>query len=335
VAYAKLPDMPSVRLIPALFVLVVLGASPSQGGAQPASGVGTRAQGMVNAFVGVADDASAVYWNPAGLAGGAFFSIVLDGGTAEAVPGGREEAGRRTGWFLAASMPALGITYYKLGRDAVLPVATPEGPGLRREALVTHHVGATLVQSLSDHVAVGATLKAIRGTAGAAVLTTRDRSFALHDVSLVGQSSSRFDLDAGVMASWPAGRLGLVVRNVVEPSFDTGAADALRLDREVRAGGSVVLLHGWRLASDVDLTRQRGPFGDIREWAVGTEAQVTSRLTARGGLRVNTVSDADRAPAFSAGGSYAVFGAVLVDVQVTRGADPAFSGWGIAGRLVF
>ncbi|MDD5529936.1 MAG: hypothetical protein PHX21_07895 [bacterium] len=30
-------------------------------------GVGTRAQGMGGAFVGVADDASATYWNPAGL----------------------------------------------------------------------------------------------------------------------------------------------------------------------------------------------------------------------------------------------------------------------------
>src|SRR4029453_5176655 len=30
--------------------------------------VGTRAQGMAGAFVAVADDATATYWNPAGLA---------------------------------------------------------------------------------------------------------------------------------------------------------------------------------------------------------------------------------------------------------------------------
>lgn len=327
--------MHTVRALPALLTCVLIAASPAPGHAQSSSAVGTRAQGMGHAFVGVADDASAVYWNPAGLAGGAFFSLVLDGGDAEAVPDDRLEAGRRSGWLLAASMPALGLTYYRLGRDTLVPVETPQGPGLRRDALVTHHVGATLVQSLSDHVAIGATFKSVRGTAGSTVLATRDRSYMLHDISLIGQSSTRVDLDAGIMASWPAGRLGLVVRNIAEPTFDAGPADSLRLEREVRAGGSVLLLPGWRLASDLDLTRQRGAFGDVREWAVGTEGQVTPRIAARGGIRMNTLGDRDRSPAFSAGGSYAVFGGVLIDAQVTRGADPALSGWSIAGRMMF
>ena len=46
-------------------------ALPVQASAQSLDTIGTRAQGMGGAFVGVADDASAVYWNPAGLAGGA------------------------------------------------------------------------------------------------------------------------------------------------------------------------------------------------------------------------------------------------------------------------
>ena len=37
---------------------------------------GSRAAGMGGAFVAVADDASAVYWNPAGFAAGSFFSLV-------------------------------------------------------------------------------------------------------------------------------------------------------------------------------------------------------------------------------------------------------------------
>ena len=58
--------------------------------------IGTRAQGMGGAFVGVADDASAVYWNPAGLAGGAYFSLASSTGT----PAGRcptPSPGRKTG----------------------------------------------------------------------------------------------------------------------------------------------------------------------------------------------------------------------------------------------
>ena len=55
---------------------------PPGAAAQAFATVGTRAAGMGGAFVGVADDASAIYWNPAGLAAGSYFSLVLDGGNA-------------------------------------------------------------------------------------------------------------------------------------------------------------------------------------------------------------------------------------------------------------
>ena len=41
---------------------------------------------MAGAFVAVADDASAAYWNPAGFAAGSFFSLVIDGSTAKSTP---------------------------------------------------------------------------------------------------------------------------------------------------------------------------------------------------------------------------------------------------------
>src|SRR5262249_55908215 len=40
--------------------------------------VGIRAQGMAGAFVAVADDASATWWNPAGLATGAYVSSIFE-----------------------------------------------------------------------------------------------------------------------------------------------------------------------------------------------------------------------------------------------------------------
>ena len=53
---------------PVLFVLFL--GSPALATAQTVDTVGTRAAGMAGAFVAVADDASAAYWNPAGFAAG-------------------------------------------------------------------------------------------------------------------------------------------------------------------------------------------------------------------------------------------------------------------------
>ena len=320
------------RRLRTLALLVLAGAIPARAVAQGGDVVGTRAQGMGGAFVGVADDASAVYWNPAGLAGGAYFSLVLDGVTARA----RDEplAASRTGWLLALSTPALGLSYYRLQEASARPVG---GGGLARvESLVTQHAGATLVQSLSDGIAVGTTIKLVRGVAAAGLAETggRDAADVLDHTDLLGRSGSRVDLDVGVMSTGSFGRLGLTVRNLTEPGFDTAEGEELSLQRQVRAGASILLLQAWKLAADVDFTRRRGSFGDVREVALGSEGQVTRRLAARAGLRFNTAGE-DHGPSVSGGASYAVLGAVLLDAQITGGPDKSFRGWGLAGRFVF
>jgi len=68
--YVKLRQMRRPVLASLFIAMILMGLSPDAA-AQSTESVGTRAQGMGGAFVGVADDASAVYWNPAGLAGGA------------------------------------------------------------------------------------------------------------------------------------------------------------------------------------------------------------------------------------------------------------------------
>ena len=314
-------------------VMSVLGV-PLPGRAQSTETVGTRAQGMGGAFVGVADDASAVYWNPAGLAAGSYFSLVIDGTTARAVPEDGIVASSRSGWLLALSMPALGLSYYRLHSTVVRPAnGIPENS--RVESLVTQHIGATLVQSVIEGLAVGATVKVVRGVAAAADVRGNDREDLLDHVDLIGHASYRVDLDVGVMATASFGRAGLTVRNVSSPGFETGAGQELELETQVRAGGSVLLLPEWKLAVDVDLTPNHGVFSDVRELALGSEGRLTRRLTARAGLRFNTIGDAGHSPAYSAGASYAVFGSVLVDGQVTGGSNNAFRGWGLAGRFVF
>ena len=322
------------RPVLATLILAAAIGLPRQASAQSTDTLGTRAQGMGGAFVAVADDASAVYWNPAGLAGGAYFSFVLDGATASSVPEDALEGGSRNGFLLAVSMPALGLSYTRLQTTAVRPA--PGGADSSRiESLLTHQVGATLVQSIADHLAVGATVKVVRGIAASAVAAGHDRDDLLDHADLLGHSSTRFDVDAGVMFAGSVGRVAVAVRNITAPEFDTAAGEELQLERQARAGAAISLLPSWKLAGDVDLMVNHGVFGDVRELSIGTEGEVTRRFTARGGFRFNTIGDWSHAPAVSAGASYAVAGAIFIDAQVTAGSDNAFRGWGLAGRFLF
>lgn len=295
---------------------------------------GTRAQGMGGAFVGVADDASAVYWNPAGLAKGAYFSLVLDANRTRTVPDDSLSGGNQSAWLLALSTPALGLSYYRLQTSTVSRPPTLSRSAFQLDTLVTHHLGATLVQSLTDGLAVGTTFKVVRGVAGSG-LVEGDREEILDHAELIGHSASRIDLDFGVMATGNLGQAGVVIRNLTEPDFETEVGTELSLKRHIRAGASILLMQTWKLVTDVDFTRQTGPFGDVRELAIGSEGQVIRRLTARVGLRLNTAGENGRNPAFSVGGSFAALGSLLVDGQITGGSEKAFKGWGIAGRVVF
>ena len=60
--------MKTRRVLAALFVVLIFPALAAANGFN-LGGLGTRAQSMGGAFVGVADDFSAVFWNPAGAAG--------------------------------------------------------------------------------------------------------------------------------------------------------------------------------------------------------------------------------------------------------------------------
>ena len=70
--------------------------------AQGVEAVGIRALGMGGAFVGVADDASATYWNPAGLVTGPLGSAVAEfgRGDVELVPASGADPGA---WLGSAS----------------------------------------------------------------------------------------------------------------------------------------------------------------------------------------------------------------------------------------
>ena len=301
-------------------ILALLGVSPA------IAQVGTRASGMAGAYVGVADDATAVYWNPAGIATGALVSAVIGGGAQTVAQGAQFEGDRQdTAAVVAISATAFGIAYYRLGTygrsasdPAVISPSSREEVRRSVQGISTSTVGVSLVQSLGQFVVVGVTPKFING-------------------SSEGASGYAFDADAGVMVAIKRIRLGLVARNLTSPSFTVGSGKDVALDREVRIGGAWG--SGWtgitRLIASVDgdLTSRPTPSGDRRDMAAGVETWwMGQRLGVRGGVRRSTIGDARAA--FAAGFSAGLSPGLLLEAHVVRG-HAAEHSWSVGARMLF
>jgi hypothetical protein len=312
---------------------------------------------MGGAFVAVADDASAVFWNPAGLASGAYFTLVLDGNTLQ-TPEGSDTAHQRSGFLVAAAVPALGLSYYRtriVRFQAVIPTDGDQsrrntGGEVRDETLVAQQGGITLLQSLASGLAVGATLKVVHGVASAGVgqasdFVTASRLAESDAATVGGVATNRFDVDLGIMKTGSLGRIGLAVRNLFQPEFAVANGGVpLRLDRRIRAGVSLSVRENTTVAADVDLTTGTATIGPWRDAAVGVETHPSAKAWLRGGVHWNTAGLRDTAasagqsgaaPVASAGLSYAVWRSAMADAQVSLGSKNGDRGWGVGLRLAF
>ena len=328
-------------------VLVGLIGWAAGAAAQSFEPVGTRAAGMGGAFVAVADDASAAYWNPAGFASGNFFSLLVDHTRSKSDPAVPDGVRRTRSYLFAMGLPALAVSYYQVRLDTLTPRTAGisarglKGGGERAdepdevhvETLTTHHTGATVVQSVGPGIAVGATLKLVRGIASARDVPDGPREALLGQAQLRGKGSTRFDTDVGVMKSGSFFKAGLTIRNVTNPEFETPDGARTRLRRQARAGLAIVPVAGWVVDADLDLTSTPDVLGPVRDFAFGTEGRLGRKAYVRGGFRTNTRHASERAVA--AGASYMVVTALLVDAQITGGDARANRGWGIAARFVY
>lgn len=314
----------------AAFALILLTAASAS--AQPFEAVGARALGMGGAFVAVADDASATWWNPAGLASGPIVSVVFDRSTFDT---GAEQFGGafaprdRSGTLVAFTTLPLGVSYTRLRSTWLVPSVE----GTEARSLVTHHGAITVVQTLWPGIVAAANLKYVRGSAFSGPVEGQTPEDAFDRVNdLIGRSSGAFDADLGLMARKGPLKAGLTVRNIREPEFETADGVALSLPRMVRAGVSYAPYSNVVLAADLDLTSVDIAGDDRRMLAFGGEYRV--RLAAvRAGMRLDT--DGEALPSASIGASYAVRNGMWVDLWATLGGDDAERGWGASGRIVF
>lgn len=330
--------------------LVVFLASPAR--AQIYETVGTRAQGMGGAFVAVADDATATWWNPAGLAS-VYFSTVFERSSmtepADMAPAG--PAWRGDASAFAVSFPALGLSYYRLRISEIAPQApTQAGEPAGREdlgaagvvlrSLATSQFGATVGQSLGAHLIIASTFKLVR--AGLTTATDGSAGDSLDDAAnLDVPLETSGDLDIGAMALIERVRLGVSVKHVNEPAFGDGGSRFV-LARQARVGfafSTAALSTGLRgtadsltVAIDADLTKTATAFGDARHLAAGVEVSLLGQhLALRGGASTNTVGDVGSSA--SVGLSLALQSGVYLDGAATFGSDRSRKAWAIGLRL--
>ncbi len=301
-----------------LGALMALLAFAPPAAAQTADAVGVRAQGMAGAFTAVADDATATWWNPAGLATGAFLSLVAEYG--EARPTADGDVGHRA---IAVAFPALGVSYYRMRISEIQP-SDPTDPasGDRQQegtppvrSTELSQYGVTFGQSISGHLVVASTFKLVRGA---------------------GDSDGGLDVGAMVVAG--LGRVGVMVRNVRRPTVGTGD-EALTLERQVRIGGAVstaarTSFGGVTVAADGDLRRVPTAVGDERRIAIGGEVWSARRVIGgRAGFSFSAIGDTRTA--VSAGFSVAARPGLFVDGQLTRGDDTLRRVWTVGLRVTF
>jgi hypothetical protein len=323
----------------------MLCASPVPAAAQIVEVAGSRALGMGGAFVAVADDSSATWWNPAGLAEGPFLDMALvrtETEVARDIPARRDTL---TGFTLGT--PPFGFSYYRLHFTEIAAADSTAQERASREdrragtvrSLAVSQLGATFIQTLLPGIHAATTLKYVRGTVRRSVHEAGTGESGVGELLDAGDDleggdgDGRFDLDAGVLVVRGPFRVGVAGRNLRKPVFGD-----VSLPRQVRVGvaldGDVVWGAPFMAAVDVDVRRYPTGTGDRRVIALGAERWFRTRqLGLRAGARFNTVGGHDRAA--TAGASWAVRPGLYVDGHAIYGGESGERGWGVAARVSF
>lgn len=265
---------------------------------------------MGGAFVAVASDATATWWNPAALAAGPFVDVAV--GT----------TGKRSLGFALMTPPA-GVSLYRFRVTDIATAGSIDAASGDREKrrvgvpvspFMASQLGVTVLHSVASGVHVGTTFKYVRGNA-----------------------DNAFDLDLGVLAATGAIRAGALVRHLGEPDLGIGAA-RVELPRQARLGiaydGEAIGQSPLFVSMDADVTRLTTPRGDRRVVAFGVERWVRGKsLGLRGGGRFNTVGREEKVA--TAGASLALKSGLYVEGYGARGGASDDQGWGVGARVTF
>lgn len=301
--------------------------APADAWAQPFEMVGSRALGMAGAFVAVSDDASGVYWNPAGLASGQPAGVsgewvrFRSGDRDASLVGGPWQRSAR---FVSLGTWPIGVSYTQID-EVVL------GAGAAVDRFETRHYGLAMLQTITEGLVVGTTLKYVRGTVATGISSVATVGEALEaGADLDGRTTGAFDLDVSAMYDARVFRLGATIKNVRSPEFSGNSGQNRALARKSRVGLAILPSAGLTLAIDLDLDTADVPTGSQRMLAAGAEYQVSPKVALRAGARRNL--EGTKTTVGAAGASLALRPGTWLDGHVTMGRSHGERGLGLALR---
>lgn len=203
-------------------------------------GTGARALGMGGAFTGVADDATAAYWNPAGLAWTSGWEVT--GQYAAGMDGDRTF--NSVGFSRNGSMMAYALQWVNAGTSDI-PQTDVDGRSLGSFNFNDNAFSLSLAKGF-DVASVGITGKFLRQSLGAEIATDD----AVNGFGL--------DLGFGLIVTDYA-RFGLSVANI---AGKLGSVDEVNtIPATLRAGVALMPMEGLTVAFDMEKTRDEEDYG--------------------------------------------------------------------------
>ena len=298
----KIKSMKMLRgdtLLKTMFVMLTLLLSNSISSAQITKsgttvysflkiGVGSRAAAMGESYIAMADDATAVYWNPAGLA---------QARESQALFGHIEWLADISYDNIAITAPignrgTVGIWANNLGvpEDIVRTVFHPEGTGERFSANMLS-IGISYGQYLTDKFALGGTIKYIRES----IWNMEAIGYAIDVGTLYTSNFRNMKIGIGIFNFGPkskmSGRANLLFVDP-DPNFD-GNNDQIRAELEMEEWEMPLMLRAG-IALDVISTEfnrltlavnQNYPNDNSEFFNFGSEFALNETVFLRGGYR--------------------------------------------------
>jgi hypothetical protein len=286
---------------------------------------------MAGAFVGVANDATAVFWNPAGLATAGLYGLTIEWTRLQSGdlkgPAGPGPETQNASFQSIGAMP-MGFFY---SRQRTLSLNSRPDGELEVSRLETMQAGATILQSIAEGVVLGATLRFVRGTMASGLPVDPTAGDALDNGrTMDGVSSNAFDFDIGLMVNMGPARVGLTSRNLREPRLRDLAGNETTLQRQTRLGLAILPADGLTLAMDVELDTV-ALRGDLRRLiAFGGEARLGPRAMVRAGVHWDR--EGTRQLVSAAGASVAIRQGLWLEGFVTQSRTAGERGFGIGMR---